>query len=223
METIRKAYETELKVDAGKREVLAIISTAAIDRDGEIVKPDGLKRKNYSGNPVVLVNHDYQSLPIGRCLWVKTDGDKVIAKYTVSDKTQLARDVWGLLQDGVLGAHSIGFHSLSASAPTVVEKRADPNLENARLIHREWELFEFSIVGVPANPEALTLAVSKGLSAETAKILGGEEGDRPRILEMQSEDRVDDLSSAAIRRAAERVKSINVGRLIAAAVTRCSD
>lgn len=205
-------------MNKGKREVLAIISTNAIDRDGEIVKPDGLKRKNYAGNPVVLVNHDYTSLPVGRCLWVKPDGDKVLAKYVVSDKTQFARDVWGLLQDGVLGAHSIGFNSLRASPPTTAEKRADPSIENAKLIHREWELLEFSIVGVPANPEALTLAVSKGLSPEVRQILEGDAGDRAPLVEVKGVDRVRDLSPDSILRAAARVKSINVDRLVAAVV-----
>lgn len=216
--TIRKDFTTELQVNTGKREVLAIVSTNAIDRDGEIVKPDGLKRRNYAGNPVVLVNHDYASLPIGKCLWIKPDGDKVIAKYVVSDKTQLARDVWGLLQDGVLGAHSIGFRSLRATAPTTAEKKVNPDWENAKLVHREWELLEFSIVGVPANPEALTLAVSKGLSPEVRQILEGDAGDRPLLVEVKGVDRVSDLSPDAIRRAAVRVQSINVDRLVAGVV-----
>lgn len=222
METFRKSFETELTLNKGKREVLAIISTKSIDRDGEIVLPAGLMKKNVAGLPV-LVNHNWESLPVGKCLWAKPDGDRVISKYVVSDKTQLARDVWGLLEDGVLSSHSMGFRSLAPSPPTLIEKRADPEWETARLVHREWELLELSLVGVPCNSEALTLAISKGLSAETVKILQGEEGARLPISEMKSEDRVGDLSPIAIRRAADRVKSIRVDRLIAAAVTRCSD
>jgi HK97 family phage prohead protease len=177
MDKFLKTYDASLEVNEGKREVVAYISTNAIDRDGEVVQPKGLKKKNYANNPIVMVNHDYRSLPIGKALWVKAneDGSKLIAKSYISDKTELARDVFGLLQDGVLNAFSIGFVSLRNSAPTTQEKNARPELANARLIHREWELLEYSVVGIPANPEALTLAVSKGYSPETLDILSGKQ------------------------------------------------
>lgn len=177
---IIKTYDASLEVNEGKREVLAVISTNAVDRDGEVVSPKGLRKKNYAGNPIVMVNHDYQSLPIGKALWVKADGDRILAKYKVSDATQFARDVFGLLQDGTLNAHSIGFVSKHASRPTTAEKNANPDLVGAKLIHRDWELLEFSVVGIPANPEALTLAVSKGYASETLKFLGmTKEGTEP--------------------------------------------
>jgi phage head maturation protease len=168
MSKITKIYNaSDVEVNPGKREVLAVISTDAIDRDNEVVQPTGIKRKNYAGNPVVMVNHDYQTLPVGKALWVKPDGNKVLAKYYISDKTETARDVFGLLQDGVLNAHSIGFLSTQASPPSTKEINARPDLKNARLIHRAWELLEFSVVGIPCNPEAVSLAVSKGKCSKT--------------------------------------------------------
>ena len=161
---LRKSYESELQVDEGKREVIAIISTNSVDRDGEVVSPKGMRKKNFAGNPVVMLNHDYQKLPIGKALWVKSDGDKVISKYRVSDATQEARDVFGLLQDGTLNAHSIGFATNYKSKPTTKEINERPELADAKIIHRDWELFEFSVVGIPCNPDALALAVSKGYS-----------------------------------------------------------
>src|SRR6266508_3206601 len=170
---IVKTYDASLEVNEGKREVLAVISSNAVDRDGEVVQPKGMKKKNYAGNPVVMVNHDYRSLPVGKALWVKADGDRILAKSYISDKTQLARDVFGLLQDGVLNAFSIGFASLRSSAPTTQEVNVRPELKGAKLIHREWELLEYSIVGIPANQEALALAVSKGYSPAVIDILSG--------------------------------------------------
>lgn len=173
---INKSYDanSNLEVNEGKREVVAIISTDNIDRDGEVVSPKGMKKKAYAGNPIVLVNHDAQSLPVAKALWVKSEDNRIIAKYVVSDKTQLARDVFGLLQDGTLSAHSIGFISNpdKRSAPSATELKKYPYWSGAKAVHRDWELFEFSIVGIPANPEALALAVSKGhCSAETLKLL----------------------------------------------------
>lgn len=178
-ERVLKTYGgIDLQCDEGKREVVAVINTEAVDRDGEVVQPKGLKKKNYQGNPVVLVSHDYQSLPVGKALWVKASTDEagrdvLIAKTYFSDKTETARDVFGLLQDGVLNAFSIGFVPIKASAPSTKELNARPDLKNAKLIHREWELLEYSVVGVPANPEALTLAVSKGYGREVIDFISG--------------------------------------------------
>lgn len=169
----KKTFEFDISVDPGKREVVSIISTDAIDRDGEVVLPSGLKKKNYAGNPVVLVNHNYESLPIGKSLWIKTAGDKVLAKTYITDKTQLGQDVFGLLQDGILNAVSIGFVPSKSGAPTEKEIKARPELAAAKNMIREWELLEYSFVTVPCNPEALTLAVSKGYSAETLKFING--------------------------------------------------
>jgi phage head maturation protease len=172
-EKINKIYDaSDVQVNEGKREVIAAISSDAIDRDNEVVSPSGIKRKNYAGNPVVLLNHQYDTLPVGKALWVKPSGNQVLAKYYVSDKTEMSRDVFGLLQDKVLNAHSIGFQSLKASPPSTKEINQRPDLKEARLIHREWELLEFSIVGIPCNPEALTLAVSKGYSKSLLTFIG---------------------------------------------------
>ena len=172
MTKLVKSYDADLELNEGQREVLAIISTDSIDRDGEVVSPKGLKKKNFSGNPVVMVNHDYNELPVGKALWVKADssGKKVLAKYRVA-ATPRGDEILSLLQQGILNAHSIGFVSNHASKPTTAEKNANPNLEKAKLIHRDWEMMEFSVVGIPCNPDAVALAVSKGFSGETMKFL----------------------------------------------------
>lgn len=179
MEAVKcvKTYDGVNEVEAGKREVVSVINTEAIDRDGEVVKPGGMKKKNYQGNPVVFYSHDYTQ-PVGKSLWVKSgqDGngnDVLIAKTYFSDKTELARDIFGLIQDKVLNAFSIGFQSLRSSPPSTKEINIRPDLKNAKLIHRDWELLEYSVVGVPCNPEALSLAVSKGYSQATIDLIGG--------------------------------------------------
>src|ERR1700722_6990250 len=45
-----------------------IISTEDLDRFGEIVRQNGWEMTNYKNNPIVLLCHDYYSLPIGVCL-----------------------------------------------------------------------------------------------------------------------------------------------------------
>lgn len=169
----KQFFESEIALDEGTRTVVAIINTDSVDRDNEVVLPSGLQRLNYAGNPVVCWGHDYQSLPVGTTQWIKGDGKQLIAKYRVSDKTQFARDVWGLLQDGVLRAHSIGFVPIEQSPPTQQEMLERPDWKGCRNVVRKWELLEFSLVAIPANPEALALAVSKGYDPETLKVFDG--------------------------------------------------
>jgi HK97 family phage prohead protease len=224
-ETIKKAFEADVEVNVGKREVLAVISTDAIDRDNEVVSPKGMRKRNFAGNPVVMVNHDYTSLPIGKALWVKSDGNRVLAKYVISDKTELARDVFSLLQDGILSAHSIGFISHYASKPTTKEVNERADLKGAKLIHRDWELTEFSVVGIPANPEALTLAVSKGYAAGTLKLLGyreQNEGLEQAVVEqavqrVSSSDRIE-LATAVIKAAKALKIDVDVDRAVLSAL-----
>lgn len=152
--------------------MLAVISTDDVDRDGEVILPSGLNKRNYAGNPVVLLNHQYQELSIGRCLWIKSDGNRIIAKYRVSDKTQDARDTFALLQDECLQAHSIGFIATSQGPPTPDEIKARPDWAACKNVIRAFDLLEFSVVTVPANQNAIALAVAKGLSPELKTFLG---------------------------------------------------
>lgn len=173
-----KQYNVDdLTIDEASREVVAVISTDSVDRDGEVVLPRGLSKQNYGGNPVVLWGHNYDLPPIGVTRWIKPDGVKadrsrLIAKYYLSDKTQLARDVFSLLQEGCLRAHSIGFQVSKCSPPTKSEVDMRPDWSGCKNVIRSWELLEFSVVSVPANPEALALAVAKGYHPDTLKCLG---------------------------------------------------
>lgn len=164
---------SDLQLDEGSRSVVATISTDDVDRAGDVVLPKGLAKKNYAGNPVVLSGHNYDQLPIGKAAWVKQDSRSpscLIAKYTITDKTELGRDTFALLQEGILNAHSIGFSILDQSAPTP-EEMDNPKWKDARNMIRSWELLEFSVVAVPCNQNALALAVSKGISRKTLDFL----------------------------------------------------
>ncbi len=152
-----------LDVEPGKREIIACISTMAVDRQNEVVLPGGMLRKNHAGM-TVFYNHD-TTRPIGVTQWIKPHEGRILAKYRCTDKTPFARDMFALAQDGVLRTYSIGFKPGESSPPTPAEIRSHPDWARASRVHRSWELLEFSLVGVPANPEALMLAISKGLRA----------------------------------------------------------
>ena len=171
MPPVYKAYDAKIDdVVEGERSVVAKITTDAIDRMGEVVMPAGADLKAYRANPVCLWAHNMDgaapSIPVGRNLWIKPGADKrsLIAK-TVFGTDDFSDRIFKLYQDGFLRAFSIGFQPdfTKSSPPTPAEVKARPDLAECRCIYRKWELLEYSAVPVPANPEALSVAVSKGL------------------------------------------------------------
>jgi HK97 family phage prohead protease len=150
------------------------VSTDAIDRDMEVVLPKGVDLAQFRDNPVVLWAHDYKQPPIGRCQWIKLSKDRrrLIAK-TEFNHTPLGEMTFNLYRDKFLSAFSIGFLVKSASPPSVKEMEERPELERCWAIIRESVMLEYSAVPVPSNPEALAIAVSKGMAVpgEVRKIL----------------------------------------------------
>jgi len=132
----------------------AYVSTAARDRMDEVLLPEGADLKHFKKNPVVLFGHKYDEPPIGKALWIKNDGDGLIAKVKFAS-TEFAQEIFTLFKEGIMSAFSVGF---------IPKQWVDGDGEKkARRTYEKWELLEFSAVAVPANPEALALAMSKGL------------------------------------------------------------
>ena len=168
----RKAYcgkgSAEIKVAEGAREFVAKITTNAIDRDREIVDPKGIDFANFRKNPVILWGHNYSEPAIGRAQWIKTwsEGGKAfghISKGVVANGVQKAEDIFNLMQQGIVNTTSIGFVPISGHEPTSDEIKKNSKLKQVRYIHDKISMLEFSIVNVPANPEATIEAVSKGI------------------------------------------------------------
>jgi HK97 family phage prohead protease len=160
MEQIRKAFSVVSKavdVEAGIFE--AMISTEAVDRQGDIVRATGAQLGNYLKNPVVLWAHDYSQPPVARALSVEIvpgEGIKATFQFPEWGSNPQADVVRRLWQAGFLNATSIGFIPLK-SRPVDGEK--DEDFWWTPQEYLSWELLEFSIVPVPANQEALRLAV----------------------------------------------------------------
>ena len=166
-------------IDEDERTVTAIISTGSVDRDREVLSPKGAEIDTYMDNPVVLWSHD-PKVPIGKALWVKkmpaSRPNKLIAKveFAPKDVSAKAEEIWQLFKGGFLKSFSVGFRPLKGHVPTPEEIKKNPDLAEAFWIFDEWELLEFSPVSVPANPEALALAIKSNdinLSDEMKKEL----------------------------------------------------
>ena len=121
------------------------ISTAAPDRDGDRVIPEGGDLTAYRRNPTVLWAHLHSDLPIGACTGLEVlpgAGLRMRFRWLAGDPfAERVRNAW---EQGIVRAASIGFLS----------HRSTRN-EFGGLDHLAWELVEVSLVPVPANAEAV--------------------------------------------------------------------
>ena len=171
----RKQYVAKaIDIDEDERTVTATISTDTVDREREVLLPKGAEFDHYLKNPVVLWAHDYKQPPIARALWVKKGRKQLTAKAAFAP-TDKGEEIYQLFKGGFLNAFSVGFQPIEAHQPTPDEIKKTPEWANASRIYDKWEMWEFSAVPVPANPEALAVAIKSKevtLSQEVADELG---------------------------------------------------
>lgn len=146
----RANNETDLK-DA----VSFVASTAASDRYGDIINVKGWKLDNYKKNPVILLNHDTNSLPIGKGdVFIRND--KLIVNVQFDEEDPKAKEVKRKAKNGFMNAVSVGFRPLKAQSRSDLPK--DNKYYGTKgMYYSEAELLEVSIVTIPANGEATML------------------------------------------------------------------
>ena len=150
--SIRKDFAVKITLPEDDESNIATFtaSTAIVDSMGDTINQSGWKLDRFLMNPVILWGHDSSRLPIGRA--VKTYFDDV-GNLTL-DVEFVPREVQafaGIVRDhvklGFIKAGSVGFQPLKWAW---VE-----NGERFGIDFDEQELLEFSLVTIPANPEAL--------------------------------------------------------------------
>ncbi len=178
-----------LEIKEGERAVISYITTAAKDRDGEIVLPSGAMLAQYRKNPVVLFGHNYGSLPIGKNMWIKADEKGLIAKtqYASEKANPFAEQVYQYRKEGFPLAESIGFipvkmyrkryqqggYKWNEGDLRILEQDhglSAKDVKDVYVVFTKWILLEYSDVSVPANPEATQIAIGKGLILDPTKL-----------------------------------------------------
>lgn len=148
---------SSVKADDGKA-VSFVISTATVDRMGDTVNLDGWRTDSFNRNPVVLWAHDHFSPPIGRATKVWKEGGALRASMTFAS-SGFAQAIKTHVKERTLTAKSVGFRPLKWSFSK------DPERAGGIDFH-EQELLEFSIVSVPANPDALVSMSAEGVARQ---------------------------------------------------------
>ena len=156
---IRAAGGNEL----GDREFEFIASDETPDSYGDIVKAEGWDLKRYKKNPIVLFNHS-SSMPVGYSPKTWIDDTKLICRIKLADEgtSEFIDTLYKLMKQRILRAMSVGFR-----ATKDVEIIRGKENEFLGLLFNGQELLENSIVSVPANPNALSLAKSWGVRDST--------------------------------------------------------
>ncbi|HYF35318.1 MAG TPA: HK97 family phage prohead protease [Prosthecobacter sp.] len=167
MDKLTKAFSADITIEEGERAVVARITTAAVDRDGEVLIPQGCNTKDFEKNPVVFLNHNYWDLPVGKCAAITRDEKGITAKTIFAKRPEdypegeewMPDTLLSLFKQGIVKGFSVGF--LAKESRPASEADIEKYGPSCRRVYTKWSLLEYSVAPLPANQEAVALAVSK--------------------------------------------------------------
>jgi len=133
-------------------------SDESVDRMGDTISAQGWRINDFMANPVALFAHDSSSPPIGRASNVLIENDKLMGDIEFADAETYAfgDTIYRLVKGKFLRAVSVGF------MPVEYEFSTDKDRPYG-LDFKVQDLLEISVCPVPANPNALGAARSKGI------------------------------------------------------------
>lgn len=150
---------TEVKALGGKdsRLIQFKITSDRVDRDQDILNPDGWDFADFQANPVVLWAHDHEGMPVGRSKSLTRVANtwESICEFTPEDLNPFGYMCYRMYAEGFLNATSVGF------MPQEYNIAAD---RKYGINYNKQSLLEYSCVPVPSNADALAVARSKGIN-----------------------------------------------------------
>ena len=143
-------------LDLAEGRVSAVVSTEAVDRDGDIIRVEGWQLDNFLKHPVLLSSHNYGSLRSVIGEWESMEAKsrparlEGVARYYIGDGNEEADWAFKLVERG-RAAYSVGF---------IPDMDKATQLDEGRGFMGSWEyngqeLLEVSHVAIPSNPQAL--------------------------------------------------------------------
>ncbi len=132
-----------------------VLSTTGLDSDNEVVDITTAKLERFKSNSVGFFQHESYKLPILNWYNIRLEGSKLIADayfHELPDEEgrNLSKTIKDYVKAGVLKAVSIGF--MYSSMPEQM------NIDGKSIwVIKDPDIYEASIVTIPANPEALII------------------------------------------------------------------
>lgn len=149
-----------------------IVTTEAVDRDGDIIRAKGIDNSQFRMEPVVLYAHDRYNLPVARSIKEKMDGkNKLWRSWDLYfneeiDTTGRSDLVFRFINAGAMRGGSIGFLSLETRYDHTDTEREEMGLGKWGAEFIRILKLEHSACSIPANQEALAAGL-KALNRKT--------------------------------------------------------
>lgn len=153
-----------------------VLSDESVDRMGDVIRADGWDLKSFNANPIALFGHSHDQI-LGTWENVRVEGKRLLGKLKLAKPgtSDLIDTVRSLIEQRVIKAVSVGFQSVEA------EPRKGGGFEFIKST-----LHEVSVVAVPANPNALAVAMVKATKPHLASKLFVQPDDTAGAVEGQS-------------------------------------
>jgi len=137
-----------------------VASTDRADRYGDIINQQGWDLDAYRSNPVVLLNHDHGSLPIGKgTVRIGEQGLIIDVEFDMADPR--AAEIAGKAKRGFMNAVSVGFSPLKSTPRSDLPVTHYAHSKSGGNYFDRAELLEVSVVTIPANADAVAIAAKQ--------------------------------------------------------------
>jgi len=144
------------KSESGERLIRGVASVEELDRDDEIIAMSAFKDSvaQYMKNPIIRYKHREE---IGTAIKAELKGKELLIDAVIGKDFEPADTVWKKIEQGILKTFSVG--GRIKETETIFSKELDKEVE--RII--KMELYEVSVVDIPANKNAIFSAIAKSL------------------------------------------------------------
>ncbi len=202
---LTKHCRTKVAHEPGERWVLARINTIAIDRDGDVLMPSGVILDDFNVNPVVNFGHPTRPgghpMPVGKVVSMSQKPSEIVAKVLFSERPAehpeqvewVPDTLMHLFKEGILRGFSVGFTVGPGGVRAANMKDRARFGDGVERVITKWRLAELSIVAVPANQEALAMAVSKGFMPRDSWVRHQLDGSADELLDILDDAEHDPL------------------------------
>lgn len=123
-----------------------------VDSTNDIINFGAFSETLKRREPKVLYQHDIKR-PVGKLIEAREDERGLYVKVKLAINTTDGRDVYELMKEGIINRLSIGF----------MVKDSEYNTQEGVRIIKEVDLFEFSLVTIPANDMAIVTGIKTAL------------------------------------------------------------
>jgi HK97 family phage prohead protease/HK97 family phage major capsid protein len=156
-----------------------VLSDETPDRMDDIIMSDGWELANFKNNPIALFNHN-PNFVIGKWSDLRVESKQLRGNLELAPAGTSPRidEIRKLIEAGILKAVSVGFRPIKRQSRNEQDKYGF-----AGSIFTKSELVETSLVAVPANPNALAIAKSLGVSPATIDLVFAGQGAKGRIVQ----------------------------------------